>query len=291
MSGGSGHRLQRNWSRRALAPQPKPVRYPKLSFLRNCLPATRVSLILRSPQMFAPPGTGRLGPNAPRARAKPRALPRGFAGQPSLSPVSKGRSADSRERDHRSLAQRGCVSTFQRFNVSTLQPPAGFTLLELLIVAAAFDGCERRRDQHHQDRDDSDDDHYFEQRKSEALTQLWQRKSACVPQSRDYGATRAACAVALRSRNYKVGSRKLRNRRGEIGQQRKSEALTQLWQRKSAKTLTLSQREDTAGGERRHKLKRTTKPGNCEPLKRPPSSRTRGTTAWQAEDRIGPRNQ
>src|SRR5438477_1810702 len=134
MSGGSGHRLQGNWSRRALAPQPKPVRYPKLSFLRNCLPATRVSLILRSPQMFAPPGTGRLGPNAPRACAKPRALPRGFAGQVSLSPVSKGRSADSRERDHRSLAQRGCVSTFQRFNVSTLQPPAGFTLLELLIV-------------------------------------------------------------------------------------------------------------------------------------------------------------
>src|SRR5438477_7213222 len=134
MSGGSGHRLQGNWSRRALAPQPKPVRYPKLSFLRNCLPATRVSLILRSPQMFAPPGTGRLGPNAPRACAMSRALPRGFTGQPSLSPVSKGRSADSRERDHRSLAQRGCVSTFQRFNVSTLQPPAGFTLLELLIV-------------------------------------------------------------------------------------------------------------------------------------------------------------
>src|SRR5207253_3079349 len=101
----------------------------------------------------------------------------------------------------------------------------------------------------------------------EALTQLWQRKSACVPQSRDYGATRAACALTLRSRNCKVGSRKLRNRRTqtgkrktEIGQQRKSEALTQLWQRKSAKTLTLSQREDTAGGERRHKLKITTKP-------------------------------
>ena len=64
----------------------------------------------------------------------PRALPRGFAGRRLVSPVSKGRSADSRERDHRSLAQRGCVSTFQRFNVSTLQPPAGFTLLELLIV-------------------------------------------------------------------------------------------------------------------------------------------------------------
>src|SRR5438552_8683473 len=84
--------------------------------------------------MFAPLGTGRLGPNVPRACAASRALPRGFAGQVSLSPVSKGRSADSRERDHRSLAQRGCVSTFQRFNVSTLQPPAGFTLLELLIV-------------------------------------------------------------------------------------------------------------------------------------------------------------
>ena len=84
--------------------------------------------------MFAPPGTGRLGPNVPRACAASRALPRGFTDQPSLSPVSKGRSADSRERDHRSLAQRGCVSTFQRFNVSTLQPPAGFTLLELLIV-------------------------------------------------------------------------------------------------------------------------------------------------------------
>ena len=64
----------------------------------------------------------------------PRALPRGFAGRRLVSPVSKGRSADSRERDPRSLAQRGCVSTFQRFNVSTLQPPAGFTLLELLIV-------------------------------------------------------------------------------------------------------------------------------------------------------------
>src|SRR5438105_10211959 len=84
--------------------------------------------------MFAPPGTGRLSPNAPRACAMSRALPRGFTDHPSLPPVSKGRSADSRERDHRSLAQRGCVSTFQRFNVSTLQPPAGFTLLELLIV-------------------------------------------------------------------------------------------------------------------------------------------------------------
>src|SRR5213080_2732533 len=84
--------------------------------------------------MFAPPGTGRLGPNVPRACATCRALPRGFASRPSPSPVSKGRSADSRERDPRSLAQRGCVSTFQRFNVSTLQPPTGFTLLELLIV-------------------------------------------------------------------------------------------------------------------------------------------------------------
>src|SRR5437870_3398189 len=75
------------------------------------------------------------------------------------------------------------------------------------------------------------------------------------------------------------------------GKGRKSEALTQLWQRKSAKALMLSQREDTAGGEWRHKLKRTTSPGNCESLKRPSSSRTRGTTAWQAEERIGPRNQ
>src|SRR5205823_380170 len=95
-------------------------------------------------------------------------------------------------------------------------------------IVAGLDARERRRDQHHQDRDDSDDEHYFDQRKSEALTQLWQRKSA--------------------------------------------------------KALTLSQREDTAGGERRHKLKRTTKPGNCESLKRPPSSRTRGTTAWQADE-------
>ena len=75
-------------------------------------------------------------------------------------------------------------------------------------VVASLDAGERRRDQHHHDRDDSDNDQYFEQRKSEALTQLWQRKSACA--------------------------------------------------------LTLFQREDTAGGERRHKLKSTTKPGNCE---------------------------
>ena len=128
-------------------------------------------------------------------------------------------------------------------------------------VVASLDAGERRRDQHHHDRDDSDDDQYFEQRKS-AFAQ-------------GYGATRAAYAVALRSRNYKAGSRRLRNRRtqtgkrrAEIGQQRKSEALTQLWQRKNAKALTLSQRENTARGERRHKLKRTTKPGNCESLNR-----------------------
>jgi len=64
--------------------------------------------------MFAPPGTGRLGSNAPRMCATSRALPRGFASPPSLSPVSKGRSADSRERGPESVL--------------------GFTLLELLIV-------------------------------------------------------------------------------------------------------------------------------------------------------------
>jgi prepilin-type N-terminal cleavage/methylation domain-containing protein len=62
------------------------------------------------------------------------ALPRGFPRARFFAPVSNGRNADSRERGHRSLAQRACASTFQRFNVSTLQPPAGFTLLELLIV-------------------------------------------------------------------------------------------------------------------------------------------------------------
>ena len=63
--------------------------------------------------MFAPPGTGRLGPNAPRACAMSRALPRGFADQPSLSPVSalQGRVFGERGRRCRS-----------------------FTLLELLIV-------------------------------------------------------------------------------------------------------------------------------------------------------------
>ncbi len=63
--------------------------------------------------MFAPPGTGRLGPNAPRACAASRALPRGFADQPSLSPVSalQGRVFGERGRRCRS-----------------------FTLLELLIV-------------------------------------------------------------------------------------------------------------------------------------------------------------
>src|SRR5206468_6470082 len=83
-----------------------------------------------------------------------------------------------------------------------------------------------------------------------------------------YGATRAACALTLRSRKLRNRRTQTGNRRAKIGQQRKSEALTQLWQRKSAYALALSQREDTAGGERRHKLKRTTKPGNCESLNR-----------------------
>src|SRR5438874_7247493 len=63
--------------------------------------------------MFAPPGTGRLGPNAPLACAMSRALPRGFTDQPSPSPVSalQGRVFGERGRRCRS-----------------------FTLLELLIV-------------------------------------------------------------------------------------------------------------------------------------------------------------
>ena len=59
------------------------------------------------------PGTGRLGPNARRACAMVRTLPRGFAGQPCFSPVCKGRDA---------AGGRGPESV------------RGFTLLELLIV-------------------------------------------------------------------------------------------------------------------------------------------------------------
>jgi len=64
--------------------------------------------------MFAPPGTGRLGPNAPLVCAMPRALPRGFADHPSLSPVSA--------LSGRVFGERGPESV------------RGFTLLELLIV-------------------------------------------------------------------------------------------------------------------------------------------------------------
>ena len=55
-------------------------------------------------------------------------------------------------------------------------------LLEIILAANALGGATdalHRGQQHrHQDRDDGDDDQQFEQRKSEALTQLWQRKSA-----------------------------------------------------------------------------------------------------------------
>jgi prepilin-type N-terminal cleavage/methylation domain-containing protein len=64
--------------------------------------------------MFAPPGTGRLGSNAPRMCATSRALPRGFASPPSLSRVSALRG--------RVFGERGPESVL------------GFTLLELLIV-------------------------------------------------------------------------------------------------------------------------------------------------------------
>jgi prepilin-type N-terminal cleavage/methylation domain-containing protein len=65
------------------------------------------------PQMFAPPGTERLGPNVPRACAASRALPHGFTGQLLFSPVSALRGSASGERGRR------CY---------------GFTLLEMLIV-------------------------------------------------------------------------------------------------------------------------------------------------------------
>src|SRR5437879_1841308 len=64
--------------------------------------------------MFAPPGTGRLGSNAPRACAMSRALPRGFADQPSPSSASALRSSASENPGPESVR--------------------GFTLLELLIV-------------------------------------------------------------------------------------------------------------------------------------------------------------
>src|SRR4051794_32322690 len=63
--------------------------------------------------MFAPPGTGRLGPNAPWACAMSRALPRGIADYPSFYPVCALRRRLLEER-----ARRSC----------------GFTILELLIV-------------------------------------------------------------------------------------------------------------------------------------------------------------
>jgi prepilin-type N-terminal cleavage/methylation domain-containing protein len=64
--------------------------------------------------MFAPSGTGRLCSNAPRMCVASRALPRGFASPPSLSPVSALRG--------RVFGERGPESV------------RGFTLLELLIV-------------------------------------------------------------------------------------------------------------------------------------------------------------
>jgi type II secretory pathway pseudopilin PulG len=65
------------------------------------------------PQMFALPGTGRLGANVPWARATRSVLPRGSVGHLLFSLVSKGRHADSGERGRRSC---------------------GYTLVELLIV-------------------------------------------------------------------------------------------------------------------------------------------------------------
>src|SRR5262245_29560761 len=83
-------------------------------FLRNlCLPADWLSLNYAPPKMFALPGTGRLGGNVPRARARPSVLSRGFAVAPLLSPSSAVRGPSTRRREHR------CSS---------------FTLLELLIV-------------------------------------------------------------------------------------------------------------------------------------------------------------
>src|SRR5262245_47410735 len=63
--------------------------------------------------MFALPGTGQLGGNVPRARARPSVLSRGFAVAPLLSPNSAARGPSTGRHEHR------CSS---------------FTLLELLIV-------------------------------------------------------------------------------------------------------------------------------------------------------------
>jgi prepilin-type N-terminal cleavage/methylation domain-containing protein len=65
------------------------------------------------PQMFALPGTGRLGANVPRARAALPVLPREFTGHRLFSPASALRGPGTGEHGRRS---------------------SGFTLLELLIV-------------------------------------------------------------------------------------------------------------------------------------------------------------
>ena len=79
--------------------------------------------------MFAPPGTGRLGPNAPRACAMSRALPRGFADQPSLSPVSALQG--------RVFGERG-PETFRGFTLLELLIVVGIIGLLLVLIAPAF---------------------------------------------------------------------------------------------------------------------------------------------------------